>query len=114
MARFIGSGFIALGPKLGPIVWQFARGRRFDPVDFEASLKLLPHRADGLPPGAVMDVRHDSFGTPQCLARARRCGVATVPSASGAYPAQFDPLGDRVCARIMRTAAALAQVRRLQ
>ena len=32
VARFIGSGIAELGPKLGPIVWQFATTKRFDPV----------------------------------------------------------------------------------
>ncbi|HET9205167.1 MAG TPA: DUF72 domain-containing protein, partial [Burkholderiaceae bacterium] len=34
--RFIDSGIAELGPKLGPIVWQFAPTKRFDGVDFEA------------------------------------------------------------------------------
>ncbi len=40
--RFVDSGIAELGAKLGPIVWQFAPTKRFDPVDFEAFLKLLP------------------------------------------------------------------------
>jgi len=109
VARFIGSGLSELGPKLGPIVWQFAPAKRFDPVDFEAFLKLLPHSADGLPLRHVMDVRHDSFCTPDYLALARRHGVATVLTESDTYPALFDPLSDLVYARIMRTEAALPE-----
>ncbi|HEX6019413.1 MAG TPA: DUF72 domain-containing protein, partial [Burkholderiaceae bacterium] len=30
IARFVGSGIAELGPKLGPIVWQFAPTKRFD------------------------------------------------------------------------------------
>ena len=106
MARFIGSGITELGPKLGPIVWQFATTKRFDPVDFEAFLKLLPRSADGLPLRHVMDVRHESFKTPQYLALARRHGVATVLTESDEYPALFDAQADLVYARIMRTEAA--------
>jgi uncharacterized protein YecE (DUF72 family) len=109
VARFIGSGITELGPKLGPIVWQFATTKRFDPVDFEAFLKLLPAQADGLPLRHVMDVRHESFKTPEYLALARRHGVATVLTESDEYPALFDAQADLVYARIMRTEAALPE-----
>jgi uncharacterized protein YecE (DUF72 family) len=107
VARFIGSGITELGPKLGPIVWQFATTKRFDPVDFEAFLALLPASADGLKLRHVVDVRHDSFRTPEYLSLARRHGVATVLTESDEYPALFDAQGDVVYARIMRTASEL-------
>lgn len=107
--RFIASGITELGPKLGPIVWQFAPTKRFDAADFEAFLKLLPAQADGLPLQHVMDVRHESFETPQYLALARRHGVATVLTASEDHPALFDPQGSLVYARIMRTESALPE-----
>jgi uncharacterized protein YecE (DUF72 family) len=109
VARFIGSGITELGPKLGPIVWQFATTKRFDPTDFEAFLKLLPTRAEGLPLRHVMDVRHDSFRSLEYLALARRHGVATVLTESDEYPALFDAQADLVYARIMRTEAALPE-----
>ncbi|MEO7886955.1 MAG: DUF72 domain-containing protein, partial [Polaromonas sp.] len=40
--KFIDSGISELGPKLGPIVWQFMPGKVFDAGDFEAFLALLP------------------------------------------------------------------------
>lgn len=49
VARFLASGLAALGPKLGPINWQFAPTKAFDPADFERFLDLLPPRLDGLP-----------------------------------------------------------------
>jgi uncharacterized protein YecE (DUF72 family) len=109
VARFIGSGITELGPKLGPIVWQFAPTKRFDPVDFEAFLKLLPTQADGLALRHVLDVRHDSFRSPEYLALARRHGVATVLTESDEYPALFDAQAGLVYARIMRTEAALPE-----
>jgi uncharacterized protein YecE (DUF72 family) len=109
VARFIGSGITELGPKLGPIVWQFAPTKRFDAADFEAFLKLLPQKAEGLPLRHVMDVRHESFRTSEYLALARRHGVATVLTESDDYPALFDPRCDLVYARIMRTEAALPE-----
>ena len=105
VARFIGSGIAELGPKLGPIVWQFATTKRFDPVDFEAFLKLLPAQAEGLPLRHAMDVRHDSFRSAEYLELARRYGVATVLTESDEYPALFDAKANLVYARIMRTEA---------
>ena len=107
VARFVGSGIAELGPKLGPIVWQFAPTKRFDAADFEAFLKLLPAHAGGLPLRHVMDVRHDSFRTPDYFALARRHGVATVLTESDDHPALFDPRSDLVYARIMRTESTL-------
>lgn len=106
VARFLGCGLTQLGPKLGPIVWQFAPTQRFDACDFEAFLRLLPGQVDGLRLRHVMDVRHDSFRCPAYLALARRHGVATVLSAADEHPALFDPQADLVYARIMRTQAA--------
>jgi len=107
--RFIGSGIAELGPKLGPIVWQFAPTKRFDEDDFEAFLKLLPSAVDGLPLRHVLDVRHESFKTPQYLALARRHGAATVFTDSDDYPSFADLTGPFVYVRAMRTDASLAQ-----
>ena len=43
LANFIASGLLKLGPKLGPILWQFPPNFRFDAERIEAFLKLLPH-----------------------------------------------------------------------
>src|SRR4051812_28103836 len=45
IARFVDSGITELGAKLGPIVWQFAPTKKFEPDDFEAFLALLPTSA---------------------------------------------------------------------
>jgi uncharacterized protein YecE (DUF72 family) len=100
---FVNSGIAELGPKLGPIVWQFAATKRFDNADFEAFLELLPPSVNGLPLRHAMDVRHESFKTPEYLALARRHGVATVFTESDEYPAFADITGSFVYARIMRT-----------
>ena len=78
-------------------------------MDFEAFLKLLPHSADGLALRHVMDVRHESFRSPDDLALARRHGVGAVLTESDEYPALFDAQADRVYTRIMRTEAALPE-----
>ena len=103
--RFIGSGLSELRSKLGPVVWQFAPTKRFDPVDFEAFLKLLPASVDGRPLRHVMDVRHDSFRSPAYLALARRHRVATVFTHSDDYPSFADLTGDFLYARLMSARA---------
>src|SRR6204780_5410998 len=46
--RFLTSGLSELKSKLGPILWQFAPTKKFEPDDFEAFLALLPKTLDGL------------------------------------------------------------------
>ena len=103
------SGIAELGPKLGPIVWQFAPTKRFDAVDFEAFLKLLPQAVAGVPLRHVLDVRHETFKTPQYLALARRYRAATVFTDSDDYPSFADLTGTFVYVRAMRTDASLPQ-----
>jgi uncharacterized protein YecE (DUF72 family) len=111
--RFLGSGLIELAHKLGPVVWQFAPTKKFDPDDFEAFLKLLPDRiGTGLtarPLQHVLDVRHESFRSAEYLALARRYGFSTVFTDSDDYPSFADVTGPLVYARLMRTDPALAE-----
>ena len=107
--RFVNSGSAELAHKLGPILWQFAPTKRFDPVDFEAFLKLLPERIGGWPLRHVLDVRHSSFMSAEYLALARRCGAATVFTDSDDHPSFADITGPFVYARMMRTDATLAE-----
>lgn len=107
VAHFVGSGLAELGDKLGPIVWQFAPTKQFDAEDFEAFLKLLPDRVQGLPLRHAMDVRHASFKSPDYLALARRYKVATVFTDSDDYPSFADVTGEFVYARLMRSDAKL-------
>ncbi len=106
--RFVNQGIAELAHKLGPIVWQFAPTKRFEPDDFEAFLKLLPARVAGLPLRHVLDVRHESFMSPDYLALARRYKAATVFTDSDDYPSFADLTGDFVYARLMRTDATHA------
>jgi len=107
VARFIGSGLAELGPKLGPIVWQFMPTKVFDPADFEAFLKLLPAEVGGLPLRHVLDVRHESFMVPDYLALARRYRCASVFTDSDKFPSFADPSADFIYARLMRSNAKL-------
>jgi len=107
--RFIESGITELGAKLGPIVWQFAPTKRFDPQDFGAFLALLPRSHAGVPLRHALDVRHASFACPEYLALARSHGVATVFTESDDYPPIADLTADFVYTRIMRTQSELPQ-----
>jgi uncharacterized protein YecE (DUF72 family) len=105
--RFVGSGIAELGDKLGPVVWQFMPTKVFDPADFEAFLALLPKAVDGRALRHVLDVRHDSFATPDFLALARRYGCVTVHTDSDKFPAIADSEADFAYLRLMRSQAAL-------
>ena len=101
--RFLKSGVILLGDKLGPINWQFMATKKFDPVDFEAFLKLLPESHEGRALRHVVEVRHDSFRTPEFIELIRAHHVAAVVSADGGFPQIADPTADFIYARIMGT-----------
>lgn len=105
--RFTESGIAELGPKLGPIVWQFMPTKVFDAADFGAFLALLPGKAGGLALRHVMDVRHESFMTPEYLALARKHKVATVFTDSDKFPSFADLTGDFAYARLMNSQAKL-------
>ncbi len=107
--RFVNGGIAELAHKLGPIVWQFAPTKRFEPVDFEAFLNLLPAQVNGLPLRHVLDVRHASFVCAEYLALARRHGAATVFTDSDDYPSFADLTGGFVYTRMMRTDPALPE-----
>lgn len=104
--RFLHSGVAELGPKLGPVVWQFAPTKVFSPDDFGAFLELLPDKLDGLPLRHALDVRHPSFACGEYVELARRHRAATVFTDSDDYPAIADRTGDFVYARLMRASAA--------
>ena len=98
--RFIGSGVAELGDKLGPILWQFAPTKKFDPEDFGAFLALLPEESNGVTLRHAVEVRNDSFATPEFAALARRHNVAIVYADHDKYPAIADVTGDFAYARL--------------
>ena len=99
---FLASGVTQLGTKLGPINWQLAATKRFDPADIEAFLKLLPAERDGLRLRHALEVRHESFLVPDFVELMRRYGIAIVFADSDDYPALPDPTADFVYARLQR------------
>lgn len=107
IARFIDSGIAELGPKLGPLVWQFAPTKQFDAEDFEAFLQLLPDSVEGVKLRHVLEVRHDSFLSPDYLKLARKYKAATAYTDSPKFPSMADLSSDFVYARLMDSSEKL-------
>jgi len=102
--RFLDQGLTVLGPKLGPINWQFMATKKFDPVDFEGFLKLLPHEKDGLRLRHALEVRHPSFDTAQFYDLAAKYGAAIVyalDDEAPEWPCIDQPTADFTYARLM-------------
>jgi uncharacterized protein YecE (DUF72 family) len=100
VARFVGQGIVELGDRLGPILWQFMATKKFDAADFGAFLDLLPASHEGVALRHAVQVRHESFATPEFVALCRAAGVAIVYADSADYPAIADVTGDFVYARL--------------
>jgi uncharacterized protein YecE (DUF72 family) len=100
MGKFLGQGLTELGDRLGPILWQFANTKKFDPDDFEGFLKLLPATQGGLPLAHVLEVRHASFIDPAFVALARKYGATVCLADHSSYPMIPDVTGDIVYARL--------------
>jgi len=107
ITRFVESGIGELGNKLGPIVWQFMPTKVFDAEDFAGFLELLPKKEGSRALRHVVDVRHESFMTPEYLALARKHKVATVFTDAEKFPSFADLTTDFVYARLMMSDATL-------
>jgi uncharacterized protein YecE (DUF72 family) len=101
--KFVTGGITELKDKLGPINWQFMGTKKFDPDDFEAFLKLLPHEVDGRTLRHAVEVRHDSFNAPDFIALLREYKVAVITSGDSEFPQIADITAPFVYARIMGT-----------
>jgi len=101
--RFFASGVLELKSKLGPILWQMAPTKKFDPDDFAAFLALLPQELGGKPIRHAVEVRHESFVTPAFVALARKFSVAIVLVESDKHPPIADVTSDFVYLRLQRT-----------
>jgi len=110
LANFLASGVLALGPKLGPLLWQLPPRLRFDAELLDAFLTLLPRstgaaaqlagehdaRLDGRaettthcdrPLRHALEVRHASFRDPAFVTLLRAHDVAlVVADTAGTFP----------------------------
>ena len=108
VGKFLASGLVELGEKLGPILWQFAPTKRFEPDDMAAFLDLLPAAQDGCRLRHALEVRHDSFRDPAFVEMARRRGAAIVFADSAKHPSLADVTSDFVYARLQDAREAVA------
>jgi uncharacterized protein YecE (DUF72 family) len=102
------AGIAELGPRLGPLLWQFDPGPPIDRDDFAAFLELLPASVGSHRLRHVLDVRDPGFVDADYLALARRHGMATVFTDSQEHPSFADVTADFVYARLMGTQSAIA------
>ncbi|MGW4842955.1 DUF72 domain-containing protein [Nocardia brasiliensis] len=109
LANFLASGVLALGPKLGPILWQLPPNFQFDPEVLTAFCTHLPrstahaaaiakqhdHRVDPAhtttdadrPLRHALEVRHPSFCTPRFTELLAEHEIAVVVAdAAGKFP----------------------------
>lgn len=124
LARFFASGLLALGPKLGPILWQLSPRFKFNPAKLESFFKLLPRdgasaaalaaEASGRPPARsavadrsacgqirhALEIRHDSFKTPEFVDLLRAHDVALVCADTVEWPRLMDLTSDFVYCRL--------------
>lgn len=124
LANFFASGVLALGKKLGPVLWQLPPRMRYDPDRMERFLSLLPHDAKsavalarahddrvkgrsvlkaarGLRIRHAVEVRNRSFADPGFVATLRRHGVAlVVADTAGRWPLLEDITADFVYVRL--------------
>jgi len=126
IANFFASGVLALGPKLGPFLWQFPPTFSFDAERIERFLALLPMRTDAAvalakhhdarvkepwldashdrPLRHAIEIRHPSFCVPAFVAMLRRHRVALVISDAVAdWPYAEDVTADFLYLRLHGT-----------
>ncbi|WP_263730101.1 DUF72 domain-containing protein [Cellulomonas sp. SG140] len=124
LANFFASGPLALGPLLGPVLWQLPERLGFEPEVVEAFLARLPRstaeaaalaeqhdeRLDGRawtttdldrPLRHALEVRHPGFVDPRFTALARAYGVAVVVAdTAGKWPLLLEPTAPLVYVRL--------------
>jgi uncharacterized protein YecE (DUF72 family) len=123
LANFFASGVLRLGAKLGPILWQFAPDFRFEPGRLEEFFALLPRDTetasalarrhdDKLKTRAwlkisanrrlrhAIEIRHDSFKTPDFIRLLRKFDVALVCADTVEWPRLMDVTSDFMYCRL--------------
>jgi uncharacterized protein YecE (DUF72 family) len=102
IANFFGQGFQVLGPKLGPILWQFAPFKRFDASDIAAFIDLLPEQLEGITLRHAIEPRHASFNDEKFFDLCRARNIAVVHEDSDDYPLIDADTADFSYARLQR------------
>ena len=124
VANFVASGVLALGPKLGPVLWQLPPNLGFHPDRLAAFFDLLPRTTTAAaqlagehderlddrawtttdadrPLRHVLEVRHASFEDPAFVELLRAHGIGlVVADAAGRWPVIEDVTADLVYVRL--------------
>jgi uncharacterized protein YecE (DUF72 family) len=122
LANFFATGVLKLGPKLGPILWQLPPSFKFDARRIDDFLALLPHDTLAAVKLAkkhddkikhtwlrtdkkrrirhALEIRHDSFITPEFTAILRKRRVALVCADTVKWPYLVDLTADFVYGRL--------------
>lgn len=124
LANFFAQGLLELGPKLGPILWQFSPRFRFRPEKLEPFLAALPrthaaaaalaanhdHRVKDPSTTALtpdrriryaVEIRHESFRVSEFVALLRQYDAAlVVAGTAGEYPLIEEPTTDFMYLRL--------------
>ncbi|HUP67350.1 MAG TPA: DUF72 domain-containing protein [Sphingomicrobium sp.] len=102
IGNFFAQGFAALGPKLGPVLWQFAPRRKFNRDDIAGFIDLLPEKLDGIVLRHAIEPRDVSFRDDRFFDLCRARNVAIVLADSDDYPLIEAPTADFTYARLQR------------
>jgi len=102
LGKFFAQGIGELGDRLGPILWQFANSKKFDPDDFARFLDLLPQKLGERPLRHALEVRHATFQDARFVELARERGMAICLADHEVYPLIEAATADFVYARLMR------------
>lgn len=102
IGNFFAQGFAALGPKLGPILWQFAGRRTFDHDDIAGFIDLLPEKLDAMTLRHAIEPRHESFKDAKFFELCRARNIAVVFEDSDEYPRIEADTADFTYARLQR------------
>lgn len=102
LSKFFAQGFTALGPKLGPILWQFLPRRKFDADDIAGFFDLLPAKLDGIELRHAIEPRDDSFRDEKFFDLCRNRNIAVVFEDSDEYPLIEADTADFIYARLQR------------
>jgi uncharacterized protein YecE (DUF72 family) len=101
IGKFLNQGLTELGPKLGPINWQFMATKKFDPVDFGGFLGLLPRELDGVRLRHALEVRSPTFACQEFYDLARKHNAAVVYAKDEDFPEIDQHTADFTYARLM-------------
>jgi uncharacterized protein YecE (DUF72 family) len=102
LENFFAQGFMALGPKLGPILWQFAPRRKFDADDIAGFIDLLPEALDGFALRHAIEPRDQSFRDERFLKLCRDRNIAVVFEDADDFPLIEAETADFAYARLQR------------